>query len=155
SFAAVVGGVVSAFEEAVITGEIILVDDGSTDNSWSEVRRLTEAFPNIRGARFSRNFGKEYAVAAGLEMATGNAVIVMDADGQHPPSLIPQMIQTWQNTDADVVEARKTDRGSESFFNKLSAGVFYVVWNRLSGFELEGASDFKLLDRRAVDAFLS
>jgi len=155
SFAGVVGEVISSLDEARMIGEIILVDDGSSDNTWAEVRRLSEAFPNIRGIRFSRNFGKEYAVAAGLETAVGDAVIVMDADGQHPPSLIPEMIRIWQASDADIVDARKTDRRRESFFSKLSAGIFYVLWNRLSGFELEGASDFKLLDRRAVNAFLS
>ena len=135
--------------------EYVLVDDGSADESWAVITDLASDRLDINAARFSRNFGKEYAVAAGLETARGEAVVVMDADGQHPPALIAKMIEIWQGTDAEIVEAVKTDRGQESFLNKISAGLFYLLWNRLSGFALEGASDFKLLDRCAVEAFLS
>ena len=108
----------------------------------------------LRAIRLSRNFGKELALCAGLETARGDAVIVMDADGQHPPSLLPQMIRTWRETGVDIVEATKINRGKETFFSKLGAGLFYLLWNKLSGFELKGASDYKLLNRRAVDAYL-
>jgi polyisoprenyl-phosphate glycosyltransferase len=108
----------------------------------------------MRAVRLSRNFGKEHALCAGLEMARGDAVIVMDADGQHPPSLLPELIRTRLETGADIVDATKIHRGEESYFNKLSASLFYTLWTKLSGFEMTGASDFKLLDRRAVDAYL-
>src|SRR5262245_12400979 len=77
----------------------------------------------------------------------------MDSDGQHPPSLIPVMIRTWRETGADIVEATKVTRGKETLFDKLAAGLFYLIWNKLSGFELKGASDFKLLSRRVTNAW--
>ncbi len=135
--------------------EFVLVDDGSTDSTWAAIEKLSKEFSTLRAARLSRNFGKELALSAGIEMARGDAVIVMDADGQHPPSLLPEMIKMWREADVEIVEAVKTHRGTETVFNKISAGVFYTLWNKMSGFELRGASDFKLLDRRAVDAYLS
>lgn len=150
-----VRNVQAALNEARVGSEIVIVDDGSTDDTWNQVVRLAGEFSFIRAARLSRNFGKELALSAGIEMARGDAVIVMDADGQHPPSLLPEMIKIWRETDVEIVEAVKTHRGSETFFNKVSAGIFYTLWNKMSGFELRGASDFKLLDRRAVDAYLA
>lgn len=134
--------------------EFVLVDDGSTDSTWAEIEKLQKEYSMIRAARLSRNFGKDLALCAGLEMARGDAVIVMDGDGQHPPSLLPEMIRLWLDTDVEIVEGVKTSRGKETIFNKISAGIFYLMWNKLSGFELRGASDYKLLDRRAVDAYL-
>lgn len=146
--------VVAKLNEAHMPFELVLVDDGSPDNSWEVISELTSTFPMLRAARLSRNFGKEAALCAGLEMARGKIVIVMDADGQHPPSLLPEMIRIWRQGDIDVVEAVKASRGKETFFSKVSAGLFYLLWNKLSGFELRGASDYKLMDRRAVDAYL-
>jgi glycosyltransferase involved in cell wall biosynthesis len=134
--------------------EFVLVDDGSPDNSWEVIGQASKKFPTLRAARLSRNFGKESALCAGLDMADGEIVIVMDADGQHPPSLLPEMISIWRNGDIDIVEAVKASRGKETLFSKLSAGVFYVLWNKLSGFELRGASDYKLMNRQAVNAYL-
>src|SRR5687767_1828244 len=141
-------------EDTGASYELILIDDGSPDTTWSVLNENAAVFPMMKGFRLSRNFGKEHAVCAGLEKANGDAVIVMDADGQHPPALLPKMIETWRESNVDIVDATKTHRGKESFFDKLSAGLFYRVWNKLSGFDLTGASDFKLLDRRAVDAYL-
>jgi glycosyltransferase involved in cell wall biosynthesis len=104
--------------------------------------------------RLSRNFGKELALCAGLERARGDAVIVMDGDGQHPPTLLPDMVRLWQTTGADIVEAVKTNRGKESLSGKLGALLFYVILNKLAGVNLKGASDFKLMNRRAIDAWL-
>ncbi len=134
--------------------EVVLVDDGSTDSTWAEIEKLQKEYSMLRAARLSRNFGKDLALCAGLEMARGDAVVVMDGDGQHPPSLLPEMIRLWKETDVEIVEGVKTHRGKETVFNKISAGLFYLIWNKLSGFELRGASDYKLLDRRAVDAYL-
>src|SRR5215813_4092124 len=134
--------------------EIVLVDDGSPDNTWQVICDEAERFPEIRGLSLARNFGKEAALCAGLERALGQAVIVMDADGQHPPSLLPQIIRTWRESGVDIVEAIKVTRGKETLFDKLAAGLFYLIWNKLSGFELKGASDFKLLSRRVVNAWL-
>ncbi len=151
---AVLTEICAALENAGEAFELVLVDDGSPDATWSVLTEATSRFPMLRAVRLSRNFGKEHALCAGLDMAKGDAVIVMDADGQHPPSLLPEMIRTWRETGADIVDATKVHRGAESTFNKLSARLFYTLWNKLSGFQLTGASDFKLLNRRAVDAYL-
>lgn len=134
--------------------ELVLVDDGSSDDTWNVITAEAKLFPSIRAFRLSRNFGKEAALCAGLERARGDAVILMDADGQHPPSLLPNMVQTWQSSGADIVEAVKRKRGNESLSGKLSALLFYIILNKLSGFDLKGASDFKLLNRKAVNAWL-
>jgi polyisoprenyl-phosphate glycosyltransferase len=150
----VLDDVQKALETANVVYELVLVDDGSPDGSWKALQQLSGKFPMMRAARLSRNFGKELALCAGLEMARGDAVIVMDADGQHPPSLLPGMIKTWRESGVDIVEGTKIDRGEETFFSKTAAGLFYVLWNKLSGFEMRGASDYKLLNRRAVNAYL-
>lgn len=152
----VLAAVRAALATVDVSYEIILVDDGSPDDTWeiiSEEARASD-FPVVRAARLSRNFGKESALCAGLELTRGDAVVVMDGDGQHPPSLLPEMVSIWRVTGADIVEATKVTRGRETVFNKLSAGLFYLIWNKLSGFELKGASDFKLMNRRTVDAWL-
>jgi len=134
--------------------ELILVDDGSPDNTWQVISDEARRFSNMRAVRLSRNFGKEFAMCAGLERARGDVVIVMDGDGQHPPSLLPEMIRLWETTGADIVQAVKRKRGGESLTGKAGALLFYVILNKLSGFELKGASDFKLMNRKAVNAWL-
>jgi glycosyltransferase involved in cell wall biosynthesis len=133
--------------------ELIIVDDGSPDETWKIIGEEARTIPNLYGVRLSRNFGKELALCAGLERARGDAVIVMDGDGQHPPGLLPDIIRVWQTTGADIVEAVKTKRGPESFSGRIGAMVFYVVLNKLAGVNLKGVSDFKLMNRRAVDAW--
>jgi glycosyltransferase involved in cell wall biosynthesis len=103
--------------------------------------------------RLSRRFGKELALTAGLERARGEGVLVMDADLQHPPALIPEMVRAWREERYDVVEAVKTRRGAEPVLARLGARLFYPLFRRLTGFDLEGASDFKLLDRRVLEAW--
>jgi polyisoprenyl-phosphate glycosyltransferase len=133
----------------------VLVDDGSPDNTWQVITEETKRCPALRALRLSRNFGKESALCAGLEHARGDAVILMDSDGQHPPSLIPEMVRVWQSSGADIVEAVKHRRGRESLSGKLGAQLFYLILNKLSGFHFKGASDFKLINRKAVDSLLS
>ena len=144
----------AALVEADVRFEIVLVEDGSPDDTWKALVEQSKKYPMMRAARLSRNFGKEHALCAGLEMARGDAVIVMDADGQHPPAILPKIISTWREGDADIVECTKIDRGEETLFSKIAAGMFYWLWNKLSGFEMRGASDYKLLSRPAVDAYL-
>jgi polyisoprenyl-phosphate glycosyltransferase len=134
--------------------ELVLVDDGSPDDTWGVIVGEGKTSQAIRALRLSRNFGKESALCAGLEYARGDAVIVMDADGQHPPSLIPNMVRMWQASGADIVEAVKRRRGRESLSSKLGALLFYFILNKLSGFHFKGASDFKLMNRKTVDAWL-
>lgn len=144
----------TAMNEAGVKFEMVLIEDGSPDETWKALVEQSKNFPMMRAARLSRNFGKEHALCAGLEMARGDAVVVMDADGQHPPAILPKIIETWRETGVDIVECTKIDRGEETLFSKVAAGVFYWLWNKLSGFEMRGASDYKLLSRAAVDAYL-
>ncbi|MEY2539824.1 MAG: polyisoprenyl-phosphate glycosyltransferase [Verrucomicrobiota bacterium] len=150
---ALLSAVREALNSCNVRYEVVLVDDGSSDNSWEIIQTEAKTSP-VRALRLSRNFGKELALCAGLEHARGDAVILMDADGQHPPDLLPAMVRAWQTSDADIVQAVKRKRGEESFPGKLGALLFYFILKRLSGFEFEGASDFKLMNRKAVDAWL-
>lgn len=134
--------------------EVILVDDGSPDNTWKVISEQSQQFAAVKGIRLSRNFGKEAALAAGLQHASGDAVVVMDGDLQHPPALIPAMVGLWKEG-AEVVEAVKQHRGSESHHSKARAKLFYAIFTRLAGYDLRGASDFKLMDRRVLDAWRS
>ncbi len=144
----------SSLSQCNLLYELVLVDDGSPDDTWRVITAEAESCQAIRALRLSRNFGKESALCAGLEHAQGDAVIVMDADGQHPPSLIPDMVRMWRSSGADIIEAVKRRRGRESLSSKFGALLFYFVLNKLSGFHFKGASDFKLMNRKAVDAWL-
>lgn len=135
-----------------VDAKILVVDDGSRDNTVQIVQRLAETEPIIQVLALTRNFGKEAAIHAGLDHATSDAVIVMDSDLQHPPALLPRMIQLWQEG-IDVVEAYKIDRGRESLLTRLFTGGFYALFNRMAGFDLRNHSDFKLLDRKVVEAY--
>jgi len=145
----------NAMDRCKLPYELVLVDDGSPDNTWEVITEEAQRCHAIRALRLSRNFGKESALCAGLEHTRGAAVILMDADGQHSPSLIPEMVHLWQTSGADIVEAVKRRRGPESFSSKVGAQLFYLILNRLSGFHFKGASDFKLINRKAVDALLT
>ena len=140
-------------EDNGIDYELVFISDGSQDGTYTEIVKAAEENPRIRGAEFSRNFGKEAGIFAGLELTTGDAVIVMDCDLQHPPQVIPQMWEKWQNG-AEVVEGIKSDRGRESLGYKLSAGLFYRIMSKLIGMDMNASSDFKLLDRKVVNVLL-
>lgn len=129
--------------------ELVLVDDGSRDQTWQTIAQASQADSRIHGIRFSRNFGKEAAICAALDAATGDAVILMDGDLQHPPEHIPEMIRLWESG-YEVVEGVKVTRGKESLGSRLNAQVFYGLFRWFSGYDLRNASDFKLLDRRVV-----
>ena len=141
-------------EDRGIEYELVFISDGSRDGTFSEIQKAAAENPRIRGAEFSRNFGKEAAIFAGLELAGGNAVIVMDCDLQHPPEVIPRMWQLWLKG-AEVVEGIKESRGKESLAHKLSAGLFYRIMSRLIRMDMNASSDFKLLDRKVVDVLLT
>jgi len=132
--------------------EIVYVDDGSRDGSAALLSQLHASHPMVSVVRFSRNFGKEQAITAGLQSARGEAVIVMDADLQHPPECIPEMVAAWR-AGADVVSMRRRSREDESWLKRQAAGAFYRFINRLSDIPIpDGVGDFRLLSRRAVDA---
>lgn len=136
-----------------INYEFILVDDGSTDNTWSELRSLAKDRPEISLLRLSRNFGKESALCAGLEYAAGDMVLVMDADLQHPPEIIPDMVKAWLEEGYDVVEGIKRSRGKENFIYRACARFFYYLIYKSSDVNLDQASDFKLMDRKVIEAW--
>lgn len=141
-------------EREGIDYELIFVSDGSTDGTFQEILKANEKNPRVKGAQFSRNFGKEAGIFAGLEMSLGDAVIVMDCDLQHPPSAIPEMWKKWQEG-YEVVEGIKNDRGKESLGYKVSAGLFYKVMSALIKMDMNASSDFKLLDRKVVNVLLT
>jgi len=139
-------------EEACASWEILLCDDGSTDGTWERIRALTAAEPRIRGVRLSRNFGHQYAIVAGMHRARGQAVVSMDADLQHPPVVVAELIARWR-AGAKVVKTVREGVQHESWLKGLASDVFYRVFSRLSGVGLEpGMADFRLLDRQVVDA---
>ena len=134
--------------------ELVLVDDGSSDGTWNRIREASKEDPNVNGVHFSRNFGKEAAIMAGLAQASGDAIAVMDCDRQHPPETLVEMFHLWEQG-YEVVEGVKTSRGKESVMHQKSAGFFYRIMSRATGFDMQNASDFKLLDRKAVESVLS
>jgi len=130
--------------------EVIFVDDGSKDSTWQVIRSLEEQSPNVKGIRLSRNFGHQYALLAGLSYAHGDAVVTMDADLQHPPALIPTLIDEWRKGFKIVHTVRK-DPDDFSFMKRLLSRWYYRFFTYLSGVELEaGSSDFRLLDRKVA-----
>jgi glycosyltransferase involved in cell wall biosynthesis len=154
------GGVVSFGERltaelgmiADVAFEIICVDDGSKDDTLVELRAVAGADRRFKVVELSRNFGKEAALTAGLDFATGDAVIPIDADLQDPPALIGQMIAAWR-AGAEVVQARRVDRSSDSLVKRKTASWFYKLHNRLSKIKIsENVGDFRLMDRVVVDA---
>lgn len=132
--------------------EILYVDDGSRDGTRELLTDLHRREPSVSVVRFSRNFGKEQAMAAGLQLAQGDAVVVIDADLQDPPELIPDMITAWR-AGHDVVNMRRRRRDGESWIRRATAHLFYRFLNRLSETPIpRNVGDFRLLDRRVVDA---
>lgn len=140
-------------ESEQIDYELIFVSDGSKDKTYPEILKAAAENPRIKGAEFSRNFGKEASIFAGLSLAVGDAVIVMDCDLQHPPQVIPQMWKLWQEG-YEVVEGIKSSRGKESIAHKMSAGLFYKIMSKLIKMDMNASSDYKLLDRKVVDVLL-
>ncbi|MFR7901463.1 MAG: glycosyltransferase family 2 protein [Ruminococcus sp.] len=140
--------------EAGISYELVVVDDGSKDKTWEEITKAGEEDGNVLGVHFSRNFGKEAAVYAGMAQATGDVVAVMDCDLQHPPETLISMYHLWEQG-WEVIEGVKKSRGTESLLHKESAGFFYGIMSKATGVNMQNASDFKMMDRKAVNSILS
>jgi glycosyltransferase involved in cell wall biosynthesis len=135
--------------------ELVVVDDGSTDSTPQLLDRLAAEDPRVRVVYLSRNFGHQTAITAGLDHARGDAVVMIDADLQDPPEVIPRLLERWRRG-ADVVYAVRRRRVGETRFKVVSARWFYRLMSRLSHIELQqDAGDFRLMDRRALDALLS
>lgn len=130
--------------------EIIVVDDGSRDRTFSLVRKISAEAPYVKGVQLSRNFGKESALLAGLKTARGDVVITTDADLQHPPKFIPQLLDQWRDG-TKIVHAVKRDRSTDGWIVRMRARIFNSLCSRLGGIDLRNSSDFKLLDRSVVD----
>lgn len=148
------GTITAILNEAGIRHEILFVDDGSRDRTWAVIQEQTRRYPQIRGVKFSRNFGKEAAIFAGLAQAAGDCAVVMDCDLQHPPEKVVDMYRLWQKG-YQVVEGVKASRGKENPLHTFAAKSFYSMMTNSTGIDMSRASDFKLLDRRAVDTLLA
>ena len=138
---------------ARIDYELVFVDDGSKDATWRKIEEAAQTDPYVHGIHFSRNFGKEAAIFAGLASVSGDCVAVMDCDLQHPPETLVEMFRLWEQG-YEVVEGVKKSRGKESTLHKASAGIFYKLMSKATKIDMSRASDFKLMDRKAVDTLL-
>ena len=135
--------------------ELVLVDDGSSDETASQLEDLADGDPRVRVVTLSRNFGHQTALTAGLDHAAGDAVVMLDADLQDPPELIATMLDHWRSG-CDVIYAVREERAGESRFKLTTARWFYALFDRLAQVDLhQNSGDFRLLDRRALDALLS
>jgi len=149
-----VGELEEILQDLSVTYEIIIVDDGSRDDTWARIRYLNRNSSRIQGIRLSRNFGHQYALLAGLAHAKGRSVVTMDADLQHPPSVVPELLAQWENGFKVVLTIREEPRDI-SWFKKYSSEWFYRLFSWLSGVQLDkGMADFRLLDRSIVDQLL-
>ncbi|MCD7826436.1 MAG: glycosyltransferase family 2 protein [Clostridiaceae bacterium] len=140
-------------EEAAIPYEMILVDDGSTNGSWNEMTDLTKKYDTVTAIALSRNFGKESALCAGLDAVQGGCCVCIDSDMQHPPEMIPEMYRLWKEEGYEVVEGVKNARSRENPIYRICAKTFYALLKKMSGIDLQNASDFRLLDESALQAW--
>lgn len=141
-------------EREKIPFELVFVNDGSKDRTWEMIEKAAEKNSHVTGIRFSRNFGKESAIFAGLANAEGGCIAVMDCDLQHPPETLVEMYRLWEQG-YEVIEGVKRSRGKESILHRASAGMFYKIMSKAVQIDMSRASDFKLMDRKAVEALLS
>lgn len=146
---------VTSSKMSFIDMEFVFVDDGSTDNTFSIIKELKNTDNRVRYISFSRNFGKEAAIYAGLKESSGNYVALLDADLQDPPSLLETMMNTILDSEYDCVAAYRSDRMGESAIRSFCARQFYKLINKISDIKIvDGARDFRLMTRRMVDAIL-
>lgn len=137
-----------------ISWEVIFCDDGSSDDTWKNIENLHASDPRIKGVRLSRNFGHQYALLAALTHSQGRAVISMDADLQHPPEVIPKLIEQWRKG-ARIVHTMRRDPETLSLFKRITSKLYYRLFSYLSGVAIEsGMADFRMLDRRVLDEIL-
>lgn len=140
----------SILAENNIESQFVFVDDGSKDQTYKMITELASEKENITGLHFSRNFGKESAISAGLAAADGDCAVVIDCDLQHPPEKIIEMYRLWEQG-YEIVEGIKKERGQEKKTHSIGAKIFYSVISRMAGFDMANSSDFKLLDRKVID----
>lgn len=144
---------VAALDGVVESLEILFVDDGSKDGTWQRVSALSERDPRVRGVRFARNFGHQAALTAGVDLAKGRGVVIIDADLQDPPEVIPEMVERWRDG-YEVVYGQRAEREGESAFKLATAAVFYRLLARITSVEIPvDTGDFRLMGERALTAF--
>lgn len=148
-----VSTIANLLEENEISNEIIVINDGSYDATWNEILRVSIEYNQVRGISFSRNFGKESAIMAGLENVKGDCCVVLDGDLQHPPEKIIEMYDLWKEG-YEVIEGVKDSRGKENFIKAFACKCFYGLISKATGYDMRNSSDFKLLDRKAIDAII-
>lgn len=141
-------------KDAKIIHELIFIDDGSKDATWEKITQISLVQPEVRGLHFSRNFGKEAAILAGLTEAKGDCCVVIDCDLQHPSEKIVEMYHLWEQG-YEIIEGKKSSRGNEGKIHSWAAKLFYSIISATSGFDMEDASDFKLIDRKAVNSIIN
>ena len=141
-------------KEAGIEHELLFINDGSKDNTWTVIEDEARKNPLVKGVCFSRNFGKESAIFAGLYESKGDCAVVIDGDLQHPPEKIVVMYRLWEQG-YERVEGVKASRGKESGLHRFAAKSFYGIMSSSMGFDMSRASDFKLIDRKAINVLLN
>lgn len=134
--------------------ELIYVDDGSKDATWITISEMAQKHDVVHGISFSRNFGKEAAMIAGLSVVKGDCCVIMDCDMQHPPETLIEMYRLWEKG-YEIVEGVKSERGKESIFHKYAANLFYRMISKVTQVDMRRASDFKLMDRKVIDCLLN
>lgn len=144
------GAISSLLKENNIESEFVFIDDGSQDKTYKVITELAKEKDNVTGVHFSRNFGKESAISAGLSAAGGDCAVVIDCDLQHPPEKIIEMYRLWEQG-YEIVEGIKRERGREKKMHSIGAKIFYSVISHMAGFDMANSSDFKLLDRKVID----
>lgn len=151
-----VNSVKSTFEKLSFDYELIIVDDGSIDNTFEIIREQSKKVPFVKGIKLSRNMGHQAALDCGLHNASGDAIISMDADLQHPPDLLPEMIRLWDQEGFEIVTTQKLENKEAGFIYKIWAKLFYSFFNKYSQIKLTpNGSDFRLMSRKSLDAVLS
>jgi dolichol-phosphate mannosyltransferase len=135
-----------------IHAHFLLIDDGSSDDTWAELKALSETYATVEAIGFARNFGKELALCAALDHIEADYYVIMDSDLQHPPRYIKTMLELMEKEQVNIVEGVKSNRGKESFFHRLFAVSFYKILKAITKLDLDNSSDFKLMDRRVVEA---
>lgn len=141
----------SILQQNKISCSFMFVDDGSRDESWAVIESLCNDFGNVNAIRFSRNFGKEIAICAGLDHIEADLYLTMDSDLQHPPRYIAEMIKIIESEKVNIVEGIKSNRGKESLKYKFFAKSFYSFLYKITGLKMDNSSDFKLMDRSVIE----
>ena len=146
--------ILDIMDNASINCELIFVSDGSNDKTFEKILSLSKNEIRVKGIEFSRNFGKEAAIIAGLKKGNGACFVVMDCDLQHPPEVIVEMYRRWEEG-FEIVEGIKLERGKESIIYKAFSNLFYKLISKFTGYPMKNTSDFKLIDKKVVDILIN